>query len=101
MHYGRAAYEFVTTAFDLLDQHKVDPNSTYCRGTILINSVEFGEPWYIMRISKKGQLSVIDTRRPMNNRVITHAYSSKSQITQIGKMLSKYLEILQKENGDL
>ncbi len=101
MNYRKAADEFVMTAFDLLDRHKVDPNSEYCRGTMLINSVESGEPWYIMRISKKGHLSVIDTRRPMNVCVITHGYSSKSQITQIGKMLSKYLEILQKENGDL
>ena len=95
MNYRKAAERFVKTAFDLLDQYKVDPNSAYCRGKML------GEPWYVMRISKKGQLSVIDTRRPMNCRVITHAYSGKSQITQIGKMLSRYLEIIQKENGDL
>jgi len=101
MNYRKAADEFVMTAFDLLDRYKVDPNSEYCRGTMLINSVESGEPWYIMRISKKGRLSVIDTRRPTNICVITHAYSDKSQITQIGRMLSKYLEILQKENGDL
>lgn len=100
MNYRKAADEFVMTAFDLLDRYKVDPNSEYCRGTMLINSVESGEPWYIMRISKKGQLSVIDTRRPINCGIITYAYSGKSQITQIGRMLSKYLEILQKENGD-
>lgn len=101
MNYRKAADEFITTAFDLIDRYKADPHSTYCRGTMLINSVESGEPWYIMHISKKGQLSVIDTRKPRNACVITHAYSSKSQITQIGRMLSKYLEILQKENRDL
>ena len=101
MNYRKAADEFVMTAFDLLDRYKTDPHSEYCRGTMLINCVESGEPWGIMRISKKGQLSVIDIRRPSNSWTITHAYTDKSQITQIGRMLSVYLEILQKENGDL
>ena len=39
-----------------------DQNSEYWRERIPINSVESGEPWYNMCISKDGQLSVIDTR---------------------------------------
>ena len=101
MNYYKAANEFVTTAFKLLDTYKIDKNSAYCRGTMLINSVESGEPWYVMSISKNGKLRVVDTRRPMNAKTVTHAYSNKSQITQIGRMLSVYLETLQKENGDL
>lgn len=101
MNYYKAASEFVTTAFKLLDTYKIDKNNAYCRGTMLINSVESGEPWYIMSISKSGKLRVIDTRRPKNSQIITHAYSNESQITQIGRMLSIYLEALQKENGDL
>jgi len=34
----------------------------YFRGIFLNNSVESGEPWYNMCISKDGRLSVIDTR---------------------------------------
>ena len=100
MDYKKACIEFVDTAFTLLYLHKNNPNNSYCNGTMLLDSVEYGEPWYIMSITFNGRLQVKDTRRPRGHQIITHS-GYKCTPSSIPRMLGVYLNTLLKEHGDI
>lgn len=94
----KEASDFVWSAFQLLDFYEKDPNSSYV-GTN--SGIRLDGP-YLLRINNNGILNLckIRTNEDGNTRLTTiaHGYHEKSsQITYVGKLLSVYLEYLQRD----
>lgn len=84
--YQEAALLFVSTAFNLLGMYAITPTS------VDPNKEAFLDGDYGLRISRNGELNLVDP----NGNLIGHGFNKRySQYTYVGKLLATYLEHLQ------
>lgn len=89
--YNKASKDFVHYCFILLGQYQRHPEY-FEKGMVYPNL----EGPYALRCNSKGQLSIVDLSS-IPNKTVAHSYNSTkySQITYVGILLGKYLELLQ------
>ena len=88
--YEKECKLFINSCFVMLGQYKRHPEYYSDNNTML----DLKEP-YAIKLNRNGQLSIVDKSK--NNKTVAHSYNSKrySQITYVGILLGRYLELLQ------
>ena len=105
MNYEEESMQFILTAYSLL--RKYESQSSHkngCGKVYLSKSLSKG---YILRITDRGRLVLCKEYRLhtstnyTSQHVISHSYNEKySQITYVAKLLTVYLENLQKDEEE-